>query len=146
MTKKKSQSHRVKTPRLPGNRPRAPEPRAPEPTPLVAPAAPTAGGKTAGLAPNRSPDVPPLSRSAIRVRAIRMGYYDHIRRRVGDVFMVPQAVFSKKWMEMVSSGTPERMTTGQEQLRRDHDEILGGRSPGMLTEEEPNADQNPLSG
>lgn len=96
----------------------------------------------------------------IKVRALKLGYYDDKRRRVGDVFLIRapyktvavdqetgKAVedektgkakvitvdeFSRRWMEKVPKSTPERTTTGKEELRRKHDEILGSRSqPGV---------------
>lgn len=63
----------------------------------------------------------------IKVRAIRMGYYDHVRRREGDVFVVDSSAFSAKWMERVDAHTPERVTTAAQALQQQHDEILGGR-------------------
>jgi len=39
----------------------------------------------------------------MRVRATRLGYYEHVRRFVGDVFiLLDESQFSKKWMEKVS--------------------------------------------
>jgi hypothetical protein len=64
-----------------------------------------------------------------KVRAIRLGYYDHVRRRVGDVFTIQARAFSAVWMEHVDPNTPERLTTGAQDLRRQHDEILSGRAP-----------------
>jgi hypothetical protein len=63
----------------------------------------------------------------IKVRATQMGYYDHVRRREGDVFVVESSQFSKKWMERVDAETPERVTTAKQALKEQHDEILGGR-------------------
>lgn len=40
----------------------------------------------------------------IKVKAIRLGYYDHVRRREGDVFFVPEKLFSKTWMERLDGG------------------------------------------
>lgn len=37
---------------------------------------------------------------AIRVRALRLGYYGDIRRRVGDIFNIQdEKHFSTRWME-----------------------------------------------
>lgn len=64
-----------------------------------------------------------------KVRAIRMGYYNEIRRRDGDVFVLqhPAREFSTQWMEYVDARTPERVTTGSQELKKKHDEILGGK-------------------
>lgn len=56
-----------------------------------------------------------------------MVYYDHARRREGDVFTIRERDFSKRSMRRVDPSTPERITTGAEDLRKKHDEILGGR-------------------
>lgn len=63
----------------------------------------------------------------LKVRATRMGYYDHARRREGDVFIVEEADFSSTWMEKVSANTPEQLTTAQKALDQQHDEILAGK-------------------
>lgn len=78
----------------------------------------------------------------IKVRATRMGYYDDKRRRTGDVFTIrpPYKVvdddtgkektideFSRKWMVRVDGKTPERITTGKEDLKRQHDEAIAAR-------------------
>lgn len=64
----------------------------------------------------------------IKVRAIEMGYYDHARRRPGDVFVIAnEKAFSKRWMERVDANVPERTTTATEALRKQHDDIISGR-------------------
>lgn len=69
-------------------------------------------------------------RKALRVRATRMGYYEHLRRREGDVFTLKdESHFSESWMEAVDARTPERTTSAPEDLRRQHDEILKSRAP-----------------
>jgi hypothetical protein len=66
-----------------------------------------------------------------RVRATQVGYYDEKRRRVGDVFTLKQDKdFSQTWMEEVDPHTPEKITTGAEVLRQQHDEILAGKATG----------------
>jgi len=93
----------------------------------------------------------------IRVRAIRTGYYEHIRRREGDVFdLVPRQgftnevvreagkrprkvqkpyvltaedQFSVEWMEEVSPRTPLTTSTANDEIRRQHDEILALKRP-----------------
>lgn len=64
----------------------------------------------------------------LKVRATQLGYYDHVRRRPGDVFVVDASQFSAKWMETVDGATPERVTTAAQAIRQQHDEILGTRS------------------
>jgi hypothetical protein len=72
----------------------------------------------------------PAPKTAIRVRAIQMGYYGDMRRRVGDVFTITdEALFSKRWMERVDPATPETMTTSGEALKRVHADIRSGKSP-----------------
>lgn len=62
----------------------------------------------------------------VRVQATKKGFYDLKRRRVGDVFTVPSLRHvSKNWMVVVPDGTPERITTGAQDLQQQHDEILG---------------------
>jgi len=86
----------------------------------------------------------------VKVRAIRMGYYDVTRRRVGDVFTIRARArdFSATWMERVAATTPEAVTTGQQELRRQHDEILQSRMPAsgtpLVDDELPTGAQNPL--
>lgn len=63
----------------------------------------------------------------IRVRATQVGYYDHARRREGDVFTVDASHFSEKWMERVDHSTPDRLTTAATAIQQNHDEILGTR-------------------
>lgn len=76
-----------------------------------------------------------VRRGKLRVRATEVGYYNHIRRRVGDVFDLVGVIledgtldsFSPRWMEAVSPKTEEKITTGVQELRRQHDEILATR-------------------
>lgn len=86
----------------------------------------TKGGAPMGTEP---PPARPLKagEKKIRVRATKSGYHDLIRRREGDVFTVHESVFSSKWMERVPAATPERVTTGNEELRRQHDETVAAR-------------------
>jgi hypothetical protein len=68
---------------------------------------------------------------AQKVQATKMGFYDHKRRRRGDVFSLKDPKhFSRKWMTKVGAETPDKITTGQEELRQKHDEILGARMEG----------------
>lgn len=75
----------------------------------------------------------PVARGArpIKVRALRTVYYDHQRRREGDVFQIEgMHHFSKTGaMELVDARTPEKTTTSQEKINQAHDEILAGRTP-----------------
>jgi hypothetical protein len=101
-------------------------------------------------APSR-PAAPLRKSTRIRVRAIRLGYYDEIRRREGDVFTIAnEQAFSETWMQRVDPHTPERVTTGAQALRKFHDEEMRAKAPGgMLTDaEEPTAtgDLDPLRG
>lgn len=68
----------------------------------------------------------------IKVRATQAGYYGHTRRRIGDVFWIDnEQAFSTKWMERVDPETPESVTTSNDQIRREHDEILASRQAGL---------------
>jgi hypothetical protein len=67
-------------------------------------------------------------KGGIKVRAIQKLYYGDKRRRVGDVFFInKESEFSEKSMERVSRNTPERLTSGREELKREHDDIVSGR-------------------
>lgn len=85
----------------------------------------------------------------IKVRAIRQGYYDHIRRQENDVFFIAKEQdFSTKWMQRVGAHVAERVTSAPDNLRRQHDEILLARMPASgtpLVDDEPDAaTNNPL--
>lgn len=63
-----------------------------------------------------------------KVRAIRMGYLRHSRRRAGDVFLIYNArEFSPKWMEYAGANDAEKITTGQQELERQRRESLEDR-------------------
>lgn len=85
-----------------------------------------------------------------KVQATKMGFYDHKRRRKGDVFSLKDPKhFTRKWMVKVDAATPLRVTTGREELKRQHDEILGARFEGRseVTESQEVQDEevdNPL--
>ena len=91
-----------------------------------------------------------------RVRATRLGYYNHVRRREGDVFLLDppterdqlvylpvkrgdprlqemQTVvcdpFSTQWMEDVDDSTPKRVTATTAALRKQHEELRREASP-----------------
>lgn len=63
-----------------------------------------------------------------KVRAIRMGYLRHARRRAGDVFLIYNAAeFSSAWMEYAGSNDPEKITTGQQELEKQRRDTLEDR-------------------
>ena len=68
----------------------------------------------------------------VRVKALSMGYYDHKRMREGDVFTVDDKSDLGSWMEVVDAATPEKVTTGKEELRKQHDEIIKMAAPPTL--------------
>ncbi len=77
-----------------------------------------------------------LPHGRLKVQATEMGYYGDARRRPGDVFVLQNAKreFSEKWMRPVPPETPERVTTGKDSLRRQHDETIAERyQPGLQT-------------
>lgn len=88
----------------------------------------------------------------IKVRATRLGYYDHVRRREGDVFtytVTEREAAVKKgalpdWVEPVDPRTPERITTGVEELRKKHDQIIQERNPRAGTPLVHDEGDNPL--
>lgn len=89
----------------------------------------------------------------VKVRATRMGYYDHVRRREGDVFIYTMGLKETKlpsWVERTDPRTPERITTGVQELRQKHDEILRDRNPAggtpLVNDELPTGSRNPLGG
>ena len=84
-----------------------------------------------------------------KVRALQVGYYDHSRRRPGDVFVIAdEQAFSARWMERVPEQTPERVTGPNAAIRQHHDDILSGgmaRAAGsVLGDDTPDTDSNPL--
>lgn len=88
--------------------------------------------------PTRAHSATPTSRippgPGIRVEAIQVGYFDHGRRRIGDVFSIhTEQEFSSRWMRKVASNTPPRETRPNEAISREHDAILGGKRPAILT-------------
>jgi len=45
----------------------------------------------------------------MKVKALQLGYYEHKRRREGDVFdLVEEKHFSKNWMEKVDGEEPKK--------------------------------------
>jgi hypothetical protein len=89
----------------------------------------------------------PATSTRIKVQATKMGYYGHERRRVGDVFLVQRAQFNPSWMTVTEAGTKLQRTTGREELRRKHDEILSMKNADRITTSEhevENTGDNPL--
>lgn len=84
----------------------------------------------------------------MKVRATKTGYYDHLRRREGDVFELKpidghkvvnnklvkhhftvEEQFSPNWMEKVDRSTPEKVSTAQGALNEVSNGIKSGRAP-----------------
>lgn len=80
--------------------------------------------ETAPTPARRPATVAPKATTRIKVQARKMGYYGDERRRVGDVFLVERAKFNPSWMVEVNPSAKLQRTTGKEELRRKHDEIL----------------------
>lgn len=76
--------------------------------------------------PADRPAAPASPRSdRVRVRAKRMSYYDHKRRRVGDVFdLLDARHFNEKLHERVAARTALRTTTSRQVLAEAHDDVL----------------------
>ena len=114
---------------------------------LAPPGTPAAPPTT--LAPTRETRAVAARTGPVKVKATMLGYYDDIRRRDGDVFFIRSMKdFSERWMVLAHPREQERITTGLEDLRKKHDEILRDRMPGghapMMTDSEPDAGNNPL--
>lgn len=76
--------------------------------------------------------LPSIARFA-KVRALRMGYFDNERKRAGDVFYIHNAAeFSDGekggWMEYAGSSDPVKVTTGNQELRRQHAKIVAEKA------------------
>ena len=113
-------------------------------------ATPTAPARTHQATPpvRSARPAAPQTPGRLRVRATQLGYYGEIRRREGDVFTIAGASeFSPTWMERVDPHTPERITTGAQELRKFHDETMRAKAPGgILTDaEEPTGNRDPLN-
>ena len=50
----------------------------------------------------------------MKVRATRRGFVGQLLRRPGDVFEIPEAAFSARWMEVVDESTPEPRASAQQ--------------------------------
>lgn len=81
------------------------------------------------MKPKSPPPVPKDDPIKVRVKEGETGYYDHVRRRAGDVFIIAnRRAFSTRWMEEVNPRTRESHSTAQQAIDKKHDEILGGQS------------------
>ncbi len=106
-------------------------------------------GDTAPI-PERRAAVPatPAKPTRHKVQAKKMGFLYHERRRVGDVFLVHGKDFNPSWMTVVDGSTPLRKTTGKQELRRLHDEILSQKRAERLSTDDnpeiPTGTANPL--
>lgn len=90
--------------------------------PTVAPA-----NARAGQGQPRPPS--PREAGGIKVMALATCYYDDKRRRRGDVFTIRNdKEFSARYMEKVHPDTAERITTGAEVLKQEHDQIKAGKT------------------
>lgn len=89
----------------------------------------------------------------MKVRATRIGFFNHIRRREGDVFTIPDTPRRKlsdkdanriefepvkdkagtvpaafgTWMEPVGAREPEKTSTAQEALNKASDDLKAGK-------------------
>jgi hypothetical protein len=78
-------------------------------------------GKTSPVEGGRTPK--PGLRS-LRVRALELIYYNHMRRREGDVFsLVNPEDFNERVMERVGQATPEQVTGAQAALDRESGQV-----------------------
>lgn len=106
-------------------------------------ATPRTAAKPARLPPTKRAEEPA---HGFKVKAIELGYYNHLRRREGDVFRLKAAAdFSEKWMVKVAETTPEKTSSSQQELDRKHDEILAGRMPQSGSNDAPTGDVDPLA-
>lgn len=70
---------------------------------------------------------PKAKTKRVKVRATRLGYYDHGRRREGDVFVIDDKDFSTTWMERVADSTPEQVSGAQDAIDKANGELKAGR-------------------
>lgn len=103
-------------------------------------ARPAARTSTRAAGSTREPAQP--RKAGYKVRATQLGYYEHERKREGDVFVLKyEHDFAANWMERVDPRTAPKTTTGQEVLRQQHEEVRRQRSTGMQVDID-----NPLDG
>jgi len=65
----------------------------------------------------------------MRVKAIRPGYYDLRRVKVGDIFDIPDNLFSDKWMEKLEeksrvTGSSKAKAAPKAEAPVDDDEVI----------------------
>ena len=82
---------------------------------------------TARPNPPKAATAPVPKTDRVKVRATSTVYYDHARRRPGDVFICDKKDINPDAMEIVSASTPESITTAQGALDQAHDDILAGK-------------------
>lgn len=64
----------------------------------------------------------------MKVRATRMGFLYNRRFRRGNVFVLEDpSHFSSRWMVEVDPKTPEHSTVAKDELKSEHDRVLGQR-------------------
>jgi len=83
------------------------------------------------------------STEGIKVRVLegRVGYFDHSRRREGDVFTIPnEEAFSERWMERVDEETPDRLTTAKGALAKETARIRGDKFAEAAAEKDSHND------
>lgn|SRR5215510_13744708 len=126
-----------------------PSPARPKKEP-PAPPAPVARARQHTATPRAPKAATEQTEVGYKVRAIEIGYYDHARRRPGDVFLIAKPEdFSERWMEYVDADTPERISTANQEIRRKNVETAVARMPGAvmpMVHDEPMANdpKNPL--
>jgi hypothetical protein len=89
-----------------------------------------------GKNPAPAQTAPKPKAKRVRVVAVgKTGYYDHARRREGDVFDIDEKDFSdadnpeyQGWMRKVPMTTELSHSTSQDEINRQHDEILSARA------------------
>lgn len=77
--------------------------------------------------PGKGATAPKVKPDPIKVRALELCYYDHVRRREGDVFLIEAADLTEKvrrYLVEVPPDTPEQVTTAQQALKQAHVDTL----------------------
>lgn len=82
--------------------------------------------------PDSKPIPPPaaatLPARPIKVRALQLGFYGDVRRRVGDVFIIKnEQAFSSRWMQKVHPNTPEIYTPLTVAMAEKNEQLLRAR-------------------
>jgi 2-phospho-L-lactate transferase/gluconeogenesis factor (CofD/UPF0052 family) len=88
--------------------------------------------------PAQAATAPKAKAKRVKVEATQTGYYDHARRREGDVFIIDDCDFSEKWMKRAPTGAAPSISTAQQNIDKQHDEILAANSarPATALDEE----------